>query len=596
MPFARRSLPILCLAAALAASCGGGDGPRDAAGADGTDATPDATDVPDTPDAETGDTPPDTPPVDPVYPEACLGALRPSGPDCGAIRRQGCCDADGRVVWCERGALYCADCALPGAGGACGWKDLPAFTGYDCGGDGVDPLGIFPGECGRACVPDCADGAGGTRACGPDGCGGVCGDCAPGDLCDGAGACVPPPGGEVVGRLEYEARVPVFDPLEGPSLDPAPVVLPAAGLPVTVSDAGGVVLGRGTAAADGAFRIPVARSPEAGDRLVFAALGAGPAGPLFAVVRPDAGGAARSGTWPAWAWTRELDGADAGTIRVTQAQGAGAIHLFRLAALAVDGFVARMAGGDATQVVPLALAWAPGVSWDCGYCYAARTPQVPADGVHLADSVFIDGHADGSSAWAAAAVLHEVGHAALRNLSRNDSPGGSHAVGDLLVPPFAWAEGWTNFFGVSAHSRFLGLPDARLWAIVPGIAGSRVAFWMDFAEGLGDAAGTHVPDPDAGMDQPLDERWVAAVLWDLWDRADVDDLERDASGVLDTDAMDRALVSRRMLRGDRGAAGADLVDFLDALVCDDPDVQDAMRAVVPGDPPGFPWDGAAACR
>jgi hypothetical protein len=118
---------------------------------------------------------------------------------------------------------------------------------------------------------------------------------------------------------------------------------------------------------------------------------------------------------------------------------------------------------------------------------------------------------------------------------------------------------------------------------------------MDFAQGLGDAAGTHAPDPQAGMDQPLDERWVAAVLWDLWDRADVDGPDRDAPGVLGTDAMDGALVSRRMLRGDRGAAGADLVDFLDAVACDDPGVVDAMRAIVPGDPPGFPWDDRMAC-
>ncbi len=532
-------------------------------------------------------------PVLTAYPNACLGPWQPSAPDCGAVRRQGCCDDSSRVVWCERGALFCVDCA-GGQKGACGWKDRPLFVGYDCGGDGADPRGLFPQDCGVACVPDCLSGVGGARECGDDGCGGRCGECDPEWLCTEAGVCEAPPGGVVQGYLEYEARQPVLDEQTGPELDPVPVVLPASGLPVTVSDVAGAVVGEAVVDADGRFRVPLSRPLAAGDSLVFAAVGPGPAGPLFAILRPESGGAVKSVDPPAWAWSHGLDGLDIGTVRLTEAQGSGAVHAFRLVSSAMEVIVDGMAGGDATQVEPLAVLWAPGVSWDCGYCFAAGVPQIPAEGVHLTDSVFLDGHPEGSSAWGAAAVLHEVGHSVLKHLSRNDSIGGSHVSGDLLIPPFAWAEGWTNFFGISTHSRFLGAPDARLWAIVFGASGTRVAFWMDFAHGQGAAKNTILPDSDAGMDQSLDERWVTRALWELWDGGDVFDSGIEDGWLLGTNAMARALVSKRVLRMDRGYAGTDLVDFIDALVCDDFDRAADLDALVRGDL-GFPYDGAATC-
>jgi len=40
-----------------------------------------------------------------------------------------------------------------------------------------------------ACTPDCTDGAGGTKVCGDDGCGGSCGDCGANETCNAAGQC-----------------------------------------------------------------------------------------------------------------------------------------------------------------------------------------------------------------------------------------------------------------------------------------------------------------------------------------------------------------------------------------------------------------------
>lgn len=102
----------------------------------------------------------------------------------------GCCDADGRVVWCEDEQMFCIDCA--GNDMQCGWRDSEGY--YDCGylasedeTEEVllneDPSGTNPRDC-DFCVPVC-DG----KVCGDNGCGGVCGTCGIGSVCQD-GLCV----------------------------------------------------------------------------------------------------------------------------------------------------------------------------------------------------------------------------------------------------------------------------------------------------------------------------------------------------------------------------------------------------------------------
>ena len=123
------------------------------------------------------------------YPDDCLGELEPSGGACGDVGFVGCCDGQGRAVWCKDAALYCVNC--PNAGMFCGWM-LGVGDWYGCMSDptGPDPSGEAPLLC-QACDPPCAAGeicdAGvctpcapdcAGKACGPDGCGGACGTCA----------------------------------------------------------------------------------------------------------------------------------------------------------------------------------------------------------------------------------------------------------------------------------------------------------------------------------------------------------------------------------------------------------------------------------
>ncbi len=132
------------------------------------------------------------------YPDDCLGPVEPSLPDCPpGVTYQGCCDSEGRVVYCQAGKFLCLDCASLSP--TCGWTP---GKNYNCGTDGTpDPSGVFSPVC-DFCAPSCVEGqncvdgecvdcqpACAEMECGFDGCGGSCGNCPTGEWCDGAGKC-----------------------------------------------------------------------------------------------------------------------------------------------------------------------------------------------------------------------------------------------------------------------------------------------------------------------------------------------------------------------------------------------------------------------
>lgn len=78
------------------------------------------------------------------------------------------------------------ECA-PGTRRVC-YTGSPASRGVGTCRDGVQtclPTGRWPNGCDGQVLPDCA-----SRVCGSDGCGGACGACASGQLCDDTGRCV----------------------------------------------------------------------------------------------------------------------------------------------------------------------------------------------------------------------------------------------------------------------------------------------------------------------------------------------------------------------------------------------------------------------
>ena len=83
---------------------------------------------------------------------SCNGLDTWSYSSCQGLDFIGCCDAWGRVLWCDNNKLYCIDCAtIP----SCGWDSKDGF--YDClTPGGSDPSGQYPKTC--PCIPPCPSG------------------------------------------------------------------------------------------------------------------------------------------------------------------------------------------------------------------------------------------------------------------------------------------------------------------------------------------------------------------------------------------------------------------------------------------------------
>jgi hypothetical protein len=113
--------------------------------------------------------------------------------DCGCGCGEGCVEAACKFTACD--GLACGDDGCGGSCGACA-ADHGCEAGQcvflpDCGDESCgdyEHCGNCPDDCGCGCGEDCLDDACAFtacegKACGDDGCGGVCGTCDPDDLC-----------------------------------------------------------------------------------------------------------------------------------------------------------------------------------------------------------------------------------------------------------------------------------------------------------------------------------------------------------------------------------------------------------------------------
>ena len=446
------------------------------------------------------------------------------------------------------------------------------------------------------------DDGNGDITCRADDCNAQCvssgyasGSCVAGDcVCQGGGDCNPATEiCQATGRLTFEARFPEIDGSQQVVLG-APEILPGIGMMAAVVDIEGTVTGSTLIdSEDGSFTVPLTTGLVGGESLVFATLLAPSATSdtaYFAVLVPPSGGEPASFTADPWAWVVSLDaGPDVGDITITEDQGSGAMFIYLINITAMLTILDDILEGDPTYLATLAVVWGPGVTWSCGCCYA-QAPQQISGGPHLDNSIFIGGEAGESGAWGYVILLHEFGHFVAQNYSRDDSPGGSHYIGQPIAPPFAWSEGWATFFALSTFSRWAEEPDPLYWDIQGGSS-----FWIDY--GTADvSAGSAItpPDPEGAMDQDLDENWVGIMLWDMWDGLDVAECCEEDGTNLGTMEVFRAVVSDRFISYDRGATGADFVDFVDAVLCNNPGLTESVTATLSGYEM-FPYDGLPGC-
>jgi len=104
-------------------------------------------------------------------------------------------------------------------------------------------------------------------------------------------------------------------------------------------------------------------------------------------------------------------------------------------------------------------------------------------------------------------ILHEMGHWVATNFSKDDTPGGAHAVTDTLDPRLSWSEGWAHYWSAAVR-RFFSAEYAEPEYQVDTHGGG---LFSDFeVEG---------PSFPTFAVMATNELAVAAVLWDLIDPA-----------------------------------------------------------------------------
>src|SRR5215468_1208521 len=107
-----------------------------------------------------------------------------------------------------------------------------------------------------------------------------------------------------------------------------------------------------------------------------------------------------------------------------------------------------------------------------------------------------------------AVIGHEEGHFAAKNFSKDNSPGGTHFLGDNNQDlRLAWSEGWATYFSCSVRRRLgIAKPGITYYVTTTGAPG---AGNLDFSY--------EVETPSIGCVGGASEVTVQAALWDIVD-------------------------------------------------------------------------------
>lgn len=166
----------------------------------------------------------------------------------------------------------------------------------------------------------------------------------------------------------------------------------------------------------------------------------------------------------------------------------------------------RFVAGNLTLASPLqglTLVWEADTTDFTAFLPASRTveildqPNAACPGGPPGSCADTDGYDD-------MVIRHETGHFIADQVSKDDSPGGAHTIGELDQDArLAWSEGWANFFGgaVADNPNYVDTFN-------PDIPGDRLAFSLeDLTAG----------DAPPGLGGSTAELPIGASLWDALD-------------------------------------------------------------------------------
>ncbi|MFL6600544.1 MAG: putative Ig domain-containing protein [Steroidobacteraceae bacterium] len=244
---------------------------------------------------------------------------------------------------------------------------------------------------------------------------------------------------------------------------------------------------------------------------------------------------------------------------------AGAFNIFDVGLNAFT-FVQAQYG---TRLPALKWQWTPGV-------ITCITPGSldPGASCYLDGTVYVLSSAADPDEYDDAVLLHEFGHFFMSKLSRVVFVKGNHGPSMQVAPLLAWSEGAATFFGQSVLHSPLYIDTSSTGQILLNLE----------TPGPGVTLGT----ADGTLSGSVSEANIYALLWDLADPGQ--DAIALPTGKLTDVMLQRenvfsALGALKSASHDRGAAGADLVDFLDQWLCSaysvwDPTPGNNFRGVV----------------
>lgn len=245
--------------------------------------------------------------------------------------------------------------------------------------------------------------------------------------------------------------------------------------------------------------------------------------------------------------TAEQDGSKDSNIsgldlKVAMSQDSGAFNINDVVAQGYNWVLTRWG----KELPKLAVRWEAGKNTPVGTSYY--------DG---GSTFFILGKTDDPDEWDDTVIAHELSHFIVEKLSKSDTPGGNHALYSHSVPPLAWNEGLATALAVDELGRkeyFDSSVDAS------GVIAASVFTPEAHPQIL---PGTH----NGAMSGNIDETLIASIVYDLLDDKNEphDKLDVNYHNVLGS----LFTYLPRRGRTNRGAAGVDLVDFLDGWRCQD---------------------------
>ena len=471
-------------------------------------------------------------------PDGCGGTCGtcPAGQSCGANGQCGACvpSCSGKVCGSDGCGGSCGTCAsgtcLP-AGTCSGCA--PVCTGKVCGADGCG------GTCGTCsagqscnasgacvCVPSCSgkacgsDGCGGTcgtcaygqscnasgacvctpscsgKACGADGCGGTCGTCSGSQQCNASGQCIAV-SSTVTGKVTYDFVPSVYDPqTETGTLAFAQATQkPVRNASIKVVQ-GATLLASATTDESGNYSVTF--TPSGSEAIQIVALAQSTL-PSIQVQDNTQGNAiwAMGTTLAASATTADVRAGHGWTGTGYSSRTAAPFAILDTMYTAAHAFMAARS----VTYPALKVNWSPNnvpQSGDPATGQIGTSHYTPST-----NQIFILGKAGvDTDEFDKEVIAHEWGHFFEHNLSRSDSPGGPHSMGERVDPRLAFGEG----YGDAIASILLGDPIYS------------DTFWNGTAlQGFGWSAETAPYPTDDPEPSVFSEMSVTRALWDLVD-------------------------------------------------------------------------------